>query len=70
MRYSHGKANLVDCQIELLDSSEKCHIYECRAVIVKWDNGKQSVLVTNIPHDLLESSEITKKYFDLTSRIE
>ena len=64
MKYSHGKADLVDCQIELLDSSEKCHIYECRAVIVKWDNGKQSVLVTNIPHDLLDSSEITKKYFD------
>jgi len=64
MRYIHGNADLVDCQIELLDSSEKYHIYECRAVIVKWDNGKQSVLVTNISHDLLDSSEITKKYFD------
>ncbi len=63
-RYEHGDADLVDCQIELLDSSEKSHIYQCRAVIVKWNSGKQSVLITDIPHDLLDSSEITKKYFD------
>lgn len=64
MRYANGRANLVDCQIELLDSSEKDHIFQCRAVIVKWDTDKQSVLVTNIPYDLLNSSDITKKYFD------
>ena len=63
-RYKNGKAELIDCKIELLDSSEKGYIYECRAVIVKWDNGRKSVLVTNILHDLLDSSEVTKKYFD------
>lgn len=63
-RYKYGNAELIDCKIELLDSSEKGYIYECRAVIVKWDNGRKSVLVTDIPHDLLDASEVTKKYFD------
>ena len=62
--YKYGDAKLIDCQIELLDSSEKGYIYECRAVIVKWDNGGKSVLVTDIPPDLLDVSEVTKKYFD------
>lgn len=63
-RYKHGNANLVDCLIELLDSSEKNYIFECRAVIVNWDNGRKSGLVTNIPRELLDESEIVKKYFD------
>src|SRR3989304_5616978 len=63
-RYEYGNASLVDCQIELLDSSEKNYIFECRAVINKWDNGRKSVLVTDVPRELLNESEITKKYFD------
>jgi hypothetical protein len=63
-KYEYGKANLIDCQIELLDSSENNYIFECRAVIIKWENGRKSVLVTDIPRDLLNESEITKKYFD------
>jgi transposase len=63
-KYEYGNANLIDCQIELLDSSEKNYIFECRAVIIKWVNGRKSVLVTDIPRDLLNESEITKKYFD------
>lgn len=63
-RYNYGKSDLVDCRIELLDSTDKGYVYECRAIIVKWDNGKQSVLVTDIPYDLLNASEVTKKYFD------
>jgi len=63
-RYKYGNASLVDCQIELLDSSEKNYIFECRAVINNWDNGRKSVLVTDVPRELLDESEITKKYFD------
>lgn len=62
--YKYGNAELIDCKIELLDSLEKGYIYECRAVIVKWDNGRKSVLLTDIPHNLLDASEVTKKYFD------
>lgn len=39
-------------------------ICELRAVIINWDNGRESVLVTDIPEDLLDASEITKRYFD------
>ncbi len=65
--YPYGEATVIDCQIELPDSSEKGSIYESRAVIVKWENGRQSVLVTNIPAALLEAEEITKRYFDTDS---
>ncbi|MBA7537253.1 hypothetical protein ES705_29520 [subsurface metagenome] len=64
MRYKYGAATLIGCKIELLDSKEAGYIYETRAVIVKWDNGRESVLVTNIPAELLDASEITKRYFD------
>jgi len=63
-RYKFGAATLIDCRIELLDSTETGYIYEPRAIIVKWDNGRESVLVTNIPSEMLDASEITKRYFD------
>jgi len=63
-RYKFGAATLIDCTIELLDSKEAGYIYETRAVIVKWDNDRDSVLVTNIPAESLDTSEITKRYFD------
>jgi uncharacterized coiled-coil protein SlyX len=64
MRYEYGNAKVVECQIELRDSSEKDFIYESRAVSVEWDNGRRSVLVTNIPRELQDASEVTKRYFD------
>ena len=63
-RYRFGAATLIDCLIELLDSTETAYIYETRAIIVQWDNGRESVLVTNIPSEMLDASEITKRYFD------
>ncbi|MEA3281152.1 MAG: transposase [Euryarchaeota archaeon] len=64
IEYKYGNATLVDCKIELSDSNEPGYIYECRAVIVQWDNGGKSVLITNIPRELLDASEVTKRYFD------
>jgi hypothetical protein len=63
-RYKYGNANLVDSLIELVDLSEKSCIYESRAVIVNWDNDRKAVLVTDIPRELLDESEVVKKYFD------
>lgn len=63
-RYKYGNADIVDSMIELIDSSEKDYICELRAVIINWDNGRESVLVTDISDDLLEASEIVKRYFD------
>jgi hypothetical protein len=63
-QYKYGTAKLIDCQIELKDSSEKDYIYESRAVIVNWDNGRKAVIITDIPRELLDESEVVKKYFD------
>lgn len=63
-QYKYGTAKLIDCQIELKDSYEKDYIYESRAVVVNWDNGRKAVIITDIPRELLDESEVVKKYFD------
>ena len=63
-RYRYGKASLNDCRIELVDSKEPRYIYESRAVHVHWDNGKECCLVTSIPNNIFDASEIVKAYFD------
>jgi rubrerythrin len=63
-QYKYGNAKLIDCQIELKDSDEKNYIFESRAVIVNWDNGRKAVIITDIPPELLDESEVVKKYFD------
>jgi len=63
-QYEYGNAKLIDCQIELIDTDEKNYIYESRAVIVNWDNGRKAVIITDIPRELLDESEVVKKYFD------
>jgi hypothetical protein len=63
-QYKYGKARLIDCQIELIDSSEENYIYESRAVIVNWENDRKVVIVTDIPRELLDENEVVKKYFD------
>ena len=63
-RYRFGDAELIDCRIELCDSTDQNSIYESRAVIVRWGNGRESVLVTDIPLEVLDASEVTKRYFD------
>lgn len=63
-RYDHGDACLIDCGMELMDSNEKGYIFETRAVQVKWDNERESVLITNIPRDLFSVDNVVKSYFD------
>jgi len=63
-QYKYGNARLIDCQIELIDSDEKNYIFESRAVIVNWDNGRKAVIITDVPRELLDESEVVKKYFD------
>ncbi len=33
-------------------------------MIVNWDNGRKAVIITDIPRELLDESEVVKKYFD------
>jgi len=63
-RYRYGKASLNDCHIELVDSKEPGYIYESRAVHVHWDNGRECCLVTSIPQNIFDASEVVKAYFD------
>ncbi|MBC8394791.1 MAG: hypothetical protein H8E17_19765 [Deltaproteobacteria bacterium] len=63
-RYHYGDAMLTDCRIELIDSTEPGYIYESRAVKIKWDNGKESCLVTSIAQRVFNASEVVKAYFD------
>ena len=63
-RYEHGEAYVIDCNIELKDSNEKSYIFETRAVQIKWDKGKTSTLVTNLPCDLFSLDNVVKSYFD------
>ncbi len=63
-RYKHGEAELSDCRIEMRDSKEPKYIYESRAVRIYWDNGKECCLVTSIPKNIFDASEVVKAYFD------
>ena len=63
-RYRYGEATLTDCRAELIDSTESGYIYESRAVLIKWDNGKECGLVSSIPKAIFDASEVVKAYFD------
>ena len=63
-RYEYGDAYLVDCTIELEDSNDKGYIFETRAVQVRWDNGRSSALITNLPESLFSTDNVVKSYFD------
>ncbi len=63
-RYRYGEAELRDCRIEMRDSKEPTYIYESRAVRTSWNHGKECCLVTNIPRNIFDASEVVKAYFD------
>jgi len=63
-RYDFGDAYLVDCTIELEDSNEKGYIFETRAVQVHWDNGRTSVLITNLSEEIFSTDNVVKSYFN------
>jgi hypothetical protein len=63
-RYDFGDAYLKECVIELEDSKEKNYLFETRAVQVHWDNGRISVLVTNLNKEIVSTDHVVKSYFD------
>jgi len=63
-RYDFGDAYLVDCNIELEDSNDKGYIFETRAVQVHWDNGRTSVLITNLSEEIFTTDNVVKSYFN------
>jgi hypothetical protein len=63
MRYRYGAATLRDCVIELEDSQEKGYIISTRAIVISWDNGRTTILITSLPKATVDASEIVFSYF-------
>ena len=63
-RYRFGPATLWDCEIELVDSSEKGYLFVTRAIKIEWDRGKETYLITSLPSQLIGASLVVKSYFD------
>ncbi len=63
MRYRYGKATLRDLEIELEDSQEKGYLIATRAIIIEWDHGRKTVLLTSLPKATVDASEIVFSYF-------
>lgn len=62
-RYSEGEASLYELEIELHDSVDKGKIIRTRAIEIQWDNGRKTVLMTNLPADIIDSSSVVWSYF-------
>jgi transposase len=64
IRYEYGNAFVSDCKIELEDSTDKGYLILVRAIKIEWDNGNITVLITNLPGNILDASHVVKTYFD------
>ncbi len=62
-RYRYGAATLRDLAIELVDSNENKYLIVSRAIKINWDNGKQTVLLTNLPRSMVDACEVVYAYF-------
>src|SRR5210317_1824017 len=62
-RYRSGKATLREVEIELEDSNDKGYLISSRAIKIEWDNGKMTVLLTNLPLKIVDASDVVWSYF-------
>ncbi len=62
-RYRHGAATLREVELELEDSHAKGYLITSRAIKIEWDNGKRTVLLTSLPAQLVDASEVVGAYF-------
>lgn len=63
MRYRYGTATLRDLEIELEDSQEKGDLISTRAILIEWDHGGKTVLLTSLAQSTVDASEIVFSYF-------
>ena len=63
IRYLYGNATLRDVDLELIDSKEKGCVIVARAIKINWDNGKQTVLLSSLPRNVVDASEVVRAYF-------
>jgi transposase len=69
-RYNYGEATLREVIIELEDSQQKGYLVRSRGVKIDWDNGKVTVLLTSLPVEIVDSSEVVRSYFNRWPREE
>ena len=62
-RYRYGKATLRELDIDLEDSKEKGYLIRSRAIKINWDNEKTTVLLTNLPPKIVDTSDVVMSYF-------
>jgi hypothetical protein len=62
-RYRYGKATLREVEIELEDSNEKGYLISTRAIKIDWDHGKVTILLTSIPREIVDASDVVWSYF-------
>lgn len=62
-RYRNGKATLSELEIELEDSNDKGYLISSRAIKIDWDHGKTTVLLTSLPQEIVDSSNVVWSYF-------
>jgi len=62
-RYRYGDATLREIEKELEDSHDKRYLTVARAIKIDWDSGKTTVLLTSLPLEILDASEVVWSYF-------
>ena len=64
IRYRHGDATLREVEYELADSQDNGFLIVVRAIKISWDESKrQTVLVTSLPRETVDASEVVYSYF-------
>lgn len=62
-RYRYGEATLRNLTLELEDSNEKGYWIRSRAVQIDWDRGTRTVLLSSLPAEVIDPSEVVYAYF-------
>jgi transposase len=62
--YKYGDATLSEVTVELKDSKEKNYLFQTRGIKTYWlKTNKTTVLLTNLPRNLVDANEVTYSYF-------
>lgn len=62
--YKHGNAILSEVVIELKDSKQNNYLIKSRGIKIDWLNTKKkTVLLTNLPRNLVDADDVTYSYF-------
>ena len=61
--YKHGDAVLNEVVLEMKDSTDRGYLISTRGIKINWDNGKTTVILTSLPREIADASEVVYSYF-------